>query len=75
MFKAAEEKYGEPVRTSGNEGSGTVFYIWCDDDCSINSDPTLSFVKSTFFINLRLNDPRYENAIKEQERKDNPPKF
>ncbi len=75
MFKAAEEKYGEPVRTSGNEGSGTVFYIWCGDDCSINSDPTLSLVKSTFFINLRLNDPRYENAIKEQERKDNPPKF
>ena len=57
------------------ESSGTVFYIWCGDDCGIDSDPTLSLVKSTFFINLRLNDPRYENAIKEQERKDNPPKF
>ncbi|MFC0034748.1 hypothetical protein [Cardiobacterium valvarum] len=75
MFKAAEEKYGEPVRMTGNEGSGTVFYIWCGDDCGIDSDPTLSLVKSTFFINLRLDDPRYENAIKEQERKDNPPKF
>ena len=75
MFKAAEEKYGEPVRMTGNEGSGTVFYIWCGDDCGIDSDPKLSLVKSTFFINLRLDDPRYENAIKEQERKDNPPKF
>ena len=76
MFKAAEEKYGiPPVDKETNGRSGAMFSIWCGDGCDIDRDPTLSLVSSTIFITLNLNDPRYENAIKEQERKDNPPKF
>lgn len=76
MFKAAEEKYGiPPVDKETNGRSRAVFSIWCGDGCDIDRDPTLLLVSSTILITLNLNDPRYENAIKEQERKDNPPKF
>ena len=76
MFKASEAKYGPPTvnKIPTAKRAEEKWAAWCSP-CE-PGEPSLALVSShPFVVYLTLDDPRYQQAVRDQKKKDNPPKF